>query len=284
MTVQSSSGPVWGRNFPSGLEQSVPRRVRIRQDVFYTAWLIVAGFVAVVAFVTLPSFVAAHRASLLLDHGVVIHGTVRSLTVGRARRPPTYRVDYDFTDPLPPNSGERVQSGRGFVTDQQFLRLSVGSVVDVVFLPLRPDTSMLLTSLARPSDNTWQSLGIGAAAIAVFPVIGGMIMGWLYWRDRRLLRWGRCTTATVTSVLTIPKQKMPNRGRFLMVKATFEFRDSTGKIRRVWISNVGRTTQKAVGASTRSFAAGDIATVLYDPTNPARADLYPLRVLALAPQ
>jgi hypothetical protein len=200
----------------------------IRLDARYVLWLIIGGLLTLSAYITLIGFVTAHRTSLLLAHGALAQGAVRALTADEEKGGPRYRVDYGFTDPTPPDPIEAVQSGRAFVSEAQFRRLSVGGDVDVVFLPRRPDISMLEINLVVASRDPWKPLEVAAAAIGLVAMAGGFPFVWHYWRERRLLRWGRHTPATVTAVWTV------NRGRYVITHARFEFQDSTGTTRQVW--------------------------------------------------
>ena len=241
-------------------------------------WLIGSGLLILSAFTILFGFVAAHHTSELLAHGVHAQGTVRALTVLRGRGSPGYRVDYGFTDPAPPNPIEAVQSGRATVSEAQFRSLFVGGTVGVVFLPLRPDISVLEIKFVTASRDPWEPVKTATVMIGLVAMAGTLPFAWSYWRERRLLRWGWPTAATVRVVRT------ENWGRYATTNARFEFSDATGITRQGLARKVGKASQQAVGFSTRSFAAGDTATALYDPVNPARADLYPLRLLTLAPE
>ncbi len=240
--------------------------------------LIGSGLLILSAFTILFGFVAAHHTSQLLAHGVHAQGTVRALTVIRGRGGPGYRVDYGFTDPAPPNPIEAVQSRQAFVSEAQFRNLFVGGAVGVVFLPLRPDISVLEMNLVTASRDPWKPLKTATVMIGLVATAGALAFACFYWRERRLLRWGWHTAATVRAVRT------ENWGRYATTNARFEFPDATGITRQGVARKVGKASQQAVGSSTRSFAAGDTATALYDPVNPTRADLYPLRLLTLAPE
>jgi hypothetical protein len=135
------------------------------------------------------------------------------------------------------------------VSEAQFRRLSVGGGVDVVFLLGRPDISMLEINLVAASRDPWEPLEVASATIALVAVAGGLAFVWYYWRERRFLRWGRHTAATVTAVWTV------NRGRYVITQARFEFQDSAGITRQGLARHVGKVSQKIVGPATRSYAA-----------------------------
>ena len=240
--------------------------------------LIGSGLLILSAFTILFGFVAAHHTSQMLAHGVHAQGTVRALTVTRGRGSLGYRVDYGFTDPAPLNPIEAVQSGRAIVSEAQFRSLFVGGTLGIVFLPLRPDISVLEMSLVTASRDLWEPVKTATVMIGLVATAGALPFAWFYWRERRLLRWGWHTTATVRTV------RVENWGQYAITNARFEFPDAAGIIRQGVARKVGKASQQAVGSSTRSFAAGDTATALYDPVNPTRADLYPLRLLTLAPE
>ena len=278
MMVQASSAAKDGGGWPPGFGQPLPRRVRLHRDVIYTLRLIGSGLLILSAFIILFGFVAAHHTSQLLAHGVHAQGTVHALTVIRGRGGPGYRVDYGFTDLAPPNPIEAVQSRRAFVSEAQFRSLFVGGAVDIVFLPLRPDISVLEINLLMALRDPWKPLKTATVMVGLVATAGTLPFVWSYWRERRLLRWGLHTAATVRAVRT------ENYGRYAITTARFEFPDATGITRQGLARKVGKASQQAIGFSFRSFAAGDTATALYDPVNPARADLYPLQLLTLAPE
>ena len=278
MTVQVSSAVKDGGGRPPDFGQPLPRRVRLRRDVIYMLWLIGSGLLPLSGFTILFGFVAGYHSAQLSAHGVHAQGTVRALMTTHERGGTRYRVDYGFTDPAPPNPIEAIQSGWAGVSEAQFRSLFVGGSVDIVFLPLRPDISALESGLVTASRNPWKRLEMVAVAIGLIETAGALVFAWFYWRERRLLRWGRHTAATVRDVWT------DKWGRSRITHARFEFPDSAGITRQGLAHNVGEASQQAAGSSTRSFAAGDTATALYDPVDPTHADLYPLLLLTLAPQ
>ena len=70
----------------------------------------------------------------------------------------------------------------------------------------------------------------------------------------------------------VARARSLHRGRHVVTQARFELRDPTGVTRHGLARHVGKASQQAVGLPARSYAAGDIATALHDPVNPARAD------------
>ena len=263
--------------WPPGFSQPLPRKVQLRQNVIYGLWFTSSGLLILLAFTVLLGFLVGHRMSQLSANGMHVQGTVLALRVIHGKGGPGYQVKYRFTDPAPPDPIEAIQSRLAFVSEAQFQNLRIGSPVEVVFLPRRPDISVLKMNLLAEAPDPWMPIKMAIVVITTFAMIGMFVFAWFYWRERRLLQRGQVTSAKVTYVWT------EGRGRSAVTCACFEFADLAGNLRQGFARDVGKANQRAVGPSTRNFAVGDTATALYNPLNPFRADLYPLRLLLLAP-
>ena len=190
MNSDAAGGTGWSP--PRGLGQGVPRRVRLRAGVRHGLMGLLGGVLTVVAMIGLVAVLASHRTSLLLAHGVLGQGVVQALNESHGKGD-SYSVQYGFTVPRPPSPAEAVQVGHDVVSEPQFRRLVIGSPVSVLYLPQRPDISILHVAMipAPPGQPTHPlELLVDLVALLVPLVTAGLLFAVPYRRQRRLLEWG----------------------------------------------------------------------------------------------
>ena len=86
---------------------------------------------------------------------------------------------------------------------------------------------------------------------------------------------GQPVPATVLSVRTLGSAKSSD------TQASFRFQDANGTTRQGLAHHVGKGGPQSDDQARGGYVVGEVATALYDPARPTRADLYPLGMLTL---
>ncbi len=264
---------------PLLLDQALPRPVQLRVEVRSLLWLAIGSLPALLTAFVIAAWIIDHRTSLLQQHGIPAQGVIEALT-GRIIDGKPFsggRAYYRFTVPTLPGAPLEVHSGWSSVTEAQRDHLSPGSAVLVLYVPREPGVSCLGISLDAMSRSSYGLPGVLACLLGAGMFAAGTGFVWRYSRECRLLQWGCATSAMVLTVRAVA------RGRRFVHQANFEYRDAAGTVHAGLADRVGSTSQHVAGVDRRCYAGGDIATALYDPAHPHRADLYPMRLLIVTP-
>jgi hypothetical protein len=232
---------------PRPLTQSRPRDVELTLAGRVLVGVAVGLFAGAVIAATLLAGEARRQAEnrrALVENGRTVGGDVTRLwTSGDDRR----RVEYRFV------VDGRAYTGRTRVSESRRRTLSVGSPIDVRYVPANPRVHDL-GGTPRGGMPVWLPIvvaaGIGLAGALCLHAIR---------RQRQLLTDGRIAPGIVTGH---QKQKT-SHGTHLSL--TFEFPLLSGAV-----------AKGKAGASSKSPAVGSVITVVYDPDRPSRNRLYPM--------
>jgi hypothetical protein len=176
------------------LNQSTPRRVRLRAPIAIWVFRIVSLPLAILA----SAFVAASCQTTweLLSHlmfGRTVEGQVVVKFIVPGDKRDAHFVDYTYS------VDEQNYTGRARVSNERYESTSIGDSIRLQTLSWTPESSRIAIGSGFEFLAVLISWGITAVPCVIF---GGFFWQLYYkpWRQRKLVRFGRVTAAVVTSI------------------------------------------------------------------------------------
>jgi hypothetical protein len=250
-----------------------PRSVRMSGVWLSLVILIVVVFSIPVAVLTATAFGVAHEIKALEKRGIDVAGTVVDLHAaieghGRSNHGPL--VDYTYEPKEYAGKPDHTIHTERVASQAEYPGLRIGGAVAVVYDPLNPERSELKSRVEGYSVGK-DSAVVPPALLLMFviPAVITAVVLWNYFGEKRLLRWGKATRATIIGEV----EYQGRRGKMARVMYTFE-------------DDQGATLQgEKAGLATQDDERPDFVehrlrflrnpTAVYDPRNSARNMLYP---------
>jgi hypothetical protein len=255
---------------PAPLSQPVPRKVRMTGATFAALLLIPAFFSVPFIIFYFAAFVPAQQEKMLETQGVDIFGRVVGLPdpggAGRGYHGP--RVEFIYAPKELAGTPDRIVHGWNAVSEEEYETLRVGVVVPLVYDPARPEHALLKSIVeARRlrKGPRWEPLVVFLTALMAIIMTPILILPWMFFRQKRLLQWGKAARATI-----IGRSESTYKGNSTS-SVTYSFQDDRGA------SWTGQTTI-SLGRPDDPRPSPDlieVPTAVYDPRNGARNMLYP---------
>ncbi len=256
----------------------MPRRTGLPKAGAFILLAIAGAFFVVNLIIAAMFYTSAYKNAVLKDRGIVKTGTVTD-KYGKRGRGAGYYFNYSF-EISPDRAANSVKYyGSNRVGVDEFATFSVGSPVPVIYDPRDAWNSALnLNDQVHQRDPySLANLVVAVSGLAsVFILAAGTAYPlYRYGRDRRLLRYGTATAATITGKRTIWT------GQRETTTLAYEFTGATGE--RGFGECKGLPTQSWPGTTHYLSSATLNPTVVYDPRDPRRNLLYPSQWAACLP-
>lgn len=252
MNTYLSSGD--NRGIPPELIRSTPRETKLT-STGVVAWIFVAllglgGIVGGTSIYAASDHWSALKAEMRTS-GLTAEGTVVGLRRTSGKNPQRL-VSYQYF------VGDRTYENRMRLSLRRTARLSVGSPVQVRYLPRDPHIGWL---------KGFEPSGVPIVLLPVTVFGCGLLVSLLLWnlrRQRTLLAEGRAALATVTDV------GKARKGDSRIIRVKYEFQILSGAVRT-----------GSIDMHRNPPAVGTTIIVLYDRENPAVQTRYPLSLYRL---
>jgi hypothetical protein len=162
-----------------------------------------------------------HELKMLANRGADISGTIVRLqppVTDRGRNNHGPLVDYNYEPAELAGKPDYIIRDERGVASSEYEVLRTGRSISLVYDPKRPDQSQLKGRVeAYRLGKDWGAPPRSLLLVAVIPFGLVCLMLWQYLRERRLLRWGRVTKATI-----IGEVEYENHGKWSRVLYSFE--------------------------------------------------------------
>ncbi|MCE9603616.1 MAG: DUF3592 domain-containing protein [Planctomycetia bacterium] len=241
------------------LQQPTPRTVKQRMGVHVVRWILLLVLILVPGGLTLLGRNSQANWTALRDHGVdaiarVVGKTARK--TGKNGHAPRANYAY-FVDGMPHNLSIDL-------SDHEYNELRMGTELKVAYLPEKPGVAKPRATL--DGGGTYASEAIGLWVVA--GVVALIVLGGLIYAERlrsRRLALARDGTAIAASTLDIARVSLKKNNTQWKIAYTFEHQGET-------LEGKATLEQKVVQPLLTVTNPG--ATVLYDPYDPRRHELY----------
>ena len=239
------------------LRQPTPRIIRRKFRVRFVRWLFIT--LAIIAPAILIGFgvKAQQDWKALRDHGAKTVGKIiekSARKTGKNAHPPRAKFEYRVAD--------QPHAVWDDLTDDEYHTLLLGAEREIVYLPENPGVSATTQDLTRGGDNSSTAFALWFTA-GLLSLIGFPFWLWIESQQRRWQSLLVSGVAVRTTSLTVERSGF---GKSRTWKAQYEF-PLNG------VSQSGRVTVDA-DIAAKLETPGVEATVLYDPEDPKRYELY----------
>ncbi|GGF02817.1 hypothetical protein GCM10011611_05390 [Aliidongia dinghuensis] len=251
--------------------------------------LIVIPIVLCIVFATLAVIVGLpkyYRALGLKERGIEISGEVTGGYITTAKqkgvREPvsTCHLKYSFSPRELAGAYQSSISSEALMSPGSCSVLHPGTIVPIIYDPLRPDRSVLNVGdpvgRMQPSEVLRQVEAAEEIIVSFFTLLVLLVVI-AYYRQKHLIKWGGAAEAAIVK----EREYRTKNGRFATV--TYQFLDETGNqvqgVRRHVPAKIADATQDFAGSQEYRARIIEKPLVLYDPRNSRRNRLYPFALV-----
>ena len=263
---------------PWRLARPVPRKVKMTgQRLALTVML--AGALCLPFMLFADGVLVPERQKKALDaRGIDIAGTVVGLTPGYPSHARGYLGpwgEFTFTPKERVGLPNPIVHVRLKISQPEYQALRVGKPVSLVYDPLAPDNVVTKRVMELRRNRTGRPYWVsGLIIVLLIPgVLAALIMPFVlgpYFREKRLLKWGKAAKVTIVRRIDLPVAKGTR------IALNYTFKDENG----VLCSGETDLFQEDIGVP-RTIPLP--STVVYDPQRSDRNMLYPGSAAELNP-
>ena len=254
--------------------QAPPRAVHMSRHVRFFVIGIACTLLGFSALLLAMGVGISLRQSTLKQHGVSTLATIKGKHIEYDKGDLVYKIDYTYAafdtvdGRVAPFQNEQVTSKIDFDT------LAIGNPAPLLYDPRNPTNAKLnVANEIRTSDPNQRLYTIVEAlgmVVVIMITIAFGIVGFFYFPQRHLLRWGETVPATI-----LGQQRLGGGSGwgFSYIRLTYHFTDQEGRL--IEGSRGDNPIEPLVDSSTEFAEIIANPTVFYDPKNSRRHLLYP---------